>query len=132
MSRDPDDELRRVYRAQRQADEKSASPFRRVLEQGAGRRIAPPRRRVWIRSARLATIGATTLVAAFLFSTWGLHRPPAAPMAPAPAARIETWQPATAFLLDPSFDDLLDTVPALPRPVPDYSPLLRAEKGHTP
>ncbi len=127
MSRDPDDELRRLYGALRQADEESAPPFRRVLERGAGRPIAEPRRfsRPW--TTGIATIGAAALFATFLFSTWNLHRP-----STIPTASIETWQPATDFLLDPSFDDLLDTVPELPRPVPDYSTLLTEEKGHTP
>ena len=124
MNGPPDDDLRRLFAELRRTDEANAPTFRRLLEGGARRRFAAHRRSGWTFATGLAA--AATIVAVAL-STWSLHRPP---RPPGPSSdRIETWRPATEFLLDASFTDLLDTVPALPQPVPDYSSLLTREKG---
>ena len=63
---------------------------------------------------------------AFAISTWTLREMQPRPMQ---FGRIEEWKPATEFLLKVSSSAVFDTLPALPQPVPDYSPVLTQEKG---
>jgi len=120
VSRDPDDDLRRLLGEARQKDERAAPPFRRILELHRAARPGTPRRIRWI---VVATVGAA--IVAGVLST---HRLPS--RSEASLGRIEAWRPPTAFLLETSFRGLFDTTPTLARPVPDYSPLLAREKGN--
>jgi hypothetical protein len=117
MNRPPDDDLRGLFDEARRADEEKAPPFRRVLERGSARRFATPRR-----IGRALAVGAASIL--IVISARMLHRSP-----PIPVGRIETWKPPTDFLLEAAFTELFDTIPELPKPVPDYSLLLAKEKG---
>ncbi|HEY0780827.1 MAG TPA: hypothetical protein VGE98_00115 [Thermoanaerobaculia bacterium] len=121
MTQRSDDDLRARFAALRRADEAGAPPFLRVLAGRPRRSAARPRRTAWS-----LALGAAA-VAALAISPWLLRRSPE--VSP---GRIETWKPATGFLLDTPSSALYDTLPTLPQPVPDYSPLLNGEKGNTP
>lgn len=119
MNRRDDDDLRGLFDEARRADEKKAPPFRRVLGRDVSRRPSSG----WTgRILAAAAAGVTAIVV--VVAARSLQRPQEIP-----TARIETWTPPTDFLLEGSFTELFDTLPALSKPVPDYSPLLTNEKG---
>jgi hypothetical protein len=113
-----DEDLRGLFEERRTLDEEKAPQFRKVLERGrSGARPAG------IGPVRLVTAAAA--IVALAVSVALLQRPQ-------PAIRIEDWKAPTDFLLEAPYPDLLDTMPALPEAVPDYSRLLATEKGTTP
>lgn len=121
-----DDELRRLFDEERRSDEASAPPFRSLLARRPERPPAGSRRlRLPLAAAALAVMAAAIVVAIGVRS---LRRPPEIPPARI-EARIESWKAPTDFLLEPSFMEPINTVPALAAPVPDYSSLLAETKG---
>lgn len=114
-----DEDLRRLFEERRTTDEEKAPPFRKLLERGRS-----GARRARIGPAGLVTAAAATVALAGSLAL--LHR------RPQPAISIEEWRAPTDFLLDASYPNVLDTTPAPPEAVPDYSLLLATEKGTTP
>lgn len=119
MSPAGEEDLRRLFEERRTTAEEKAPSFRRLLERGRSgarrARIGPP----GFVAAAAATLALAVSLALF-------HR------GPQPAIRLEEWKAPTDFLLDVSYPNLLDTTPAPPEAVPDYSQLLATEKGTTP
>jgi len=118
MSPAGDEDLRRLFEERRMSDEEKAPPFRIIF----GRR-RPDARTVRIRPARLVAAAAAILAVAVSVSLF--HR------RPQPDIDIGEWKAPTDFLLEASYQDLLETTPALLEAVPDYAPLLATEKGTT-
>jgi hypothetical protein len=120
MSPAGDEDLRRLFEERRTSGEEKAPPFRGFLERGRSDGTRPAR----IRLAGLVTAAAAILALAVSLTLFHRRPPLAIP--------IEEWKAPTDFLLEASYPDLLDTMPAPPEAVPDYSLLLATEKGTTP
>ena len=121
---DADRELARLFRESRLADEAWAPGFRQILARAPG--DARSARRPYLFAAvALALVAAVTLVGALL-----LRRPPAADLGRAIA--LEDWRPSTDALLRMPDQELFDSLPELPGPVPDYSAIAGAPSRQDP
>jgi hypothetical protein len=111
---DPDRELARLFREVRRADEAAAPGFGQVLARRRTESGASGRPRLFA-SAAVALIAIVVLIGGLL-----LRRPPATEPPERPIA-LGDWRAATDVLLRTPGSELLDSMPALPAPVPDYS-----------
>lgn len=117
---DDDHDLRRVFRAARDAERSHAPPFRRVLD-GRPRR---PRRSVLVPG--LLALGCAAAVAGMVV----VLRPPASPAADLELARrVMAWRSPTDFLLPANAPGLLSSVPRIGQ-APSGSPLRALDPGN--
>ena len=108
-----DERLRRAFRELRERETAWSPPFRSLTS--PERR--PSTRRLWIARASVLLL----LVGALLLP-W--------PKKPASSESVADWTSPTDFLLEPPAPELLESVPEIFEPVPDYSDALAApEKG---
>ncbi len=120
---DPDRELARLFREVRRADEAAAPGFRQILARGHTQRGSSRRPRLVAAAAvalAIVTIGVL------------LSRRPPATEAPERAIALGDWRAATDVLLRTPGGGLLDSVPVLPGPVPDYSSIAGVSKPRDP
>jgi hypothetical protein len=108
-----DEKLRRAFRELREREASSPPSFRDLTHP----RRMPHRRRLWI--ARVAVL---LLVIGALLIPFTKK--------PAPSESVGDWKSPTDFLLESPATELLESTPAIPEPVPDYSDALSIpEKG---
>jgi hypothetical protein len=108
-----DERLRRAFRELREQETAWSPPFRSL----SSPKRRPSARKLWIARASVLLL----LVGALLIS-W--------PKKPASSESIADWTSPTDFLLEPPAPELLESVPEIFEPVPDYSDALASpEKG---
>ena len=106
-----DEDLRRAFEGLRRSDEASAPSFSATL---SGARNRAPRRRTFLLATAAALVVLVAIAAALL------RRSPASPRF-AETVAISDWRSPTDFLLQTPGAELLDSLPVLSSPVPDYA-----------
>jgi len=106
-----DNEISRLFEAERRADESAAPPLDALLARAARPRVSPVRllRQLDVAAALLAILAAAALV---LRS--GSARPAAPPQGETETIRLSDWQSPTDFLLDTPGSELLTQIPDFP------------------
>lgn len=114
---DPDRELVRLFQEVRRLDEASAPGFREILTRSPA---APVSRRPYLFAAFAGALVVALTLGGVLLS----RRPPVTGVQDSIA--LGDWRSSTDALLRTPGGQLLDSVPALPGPVPDYSAIAGA------